>query len=132
MHVFSGKCLCDTGFIGGDCSHPINKSPENIFLPEEGLCRQSIRPCAKTNIVGTFLSGTTIYVKLQQYKVSIYLCDFLFALPCEKISFSPLKLNVITLAIVIYIILCTCRYRSWVKGQLSTQKRQRHNTELLT
>lgn len=67
--VFSGKCLCDTGFIGADCSHPINKPPENIVLPEEGLCRQSIRPCAKTNIVGNFLSGTTIYVKVQQYKV---------------------------------------------------------------
>lgn len=66
--------MCDTGFIGADCSHPIHKPPENIVLPEEGLCRQSIRPCAKTNIVGNFLSGTTIYVKLQQYKVFIDLC----------------------------------------------------------
>lgn len=65
-----GMCLCDTGFIGADCSHSIHKPPENIVLPEEGLCRQSIRPCAKTNIVGNFLSGTTIYVKLQQYKIS--------------------------------------------------------------
>lgn len=67
-----GKCVCDTGFIGADCSHPINKPPENIALPEEGLCRQSIRPCRKTNIVGNFLSETTIYVKLQQYKISIH------------------------------------------------------------
>lgn len=66
-----GNCLCDTGFIGADCSHPINKPPENIVLPEEGLCRQSIRPCAKTNIVGSFLSGTTIYVKLKIYKISV-------------------------------------------------------------
>lgn len=66
-----GKCLCETGFLGADCSHPIHKPPENIVLPEEGLCRQSIRPCAKTNIVGNFLSGTTIYVKLRQYKISI-------------------------------------------------------------
>uniref|UniRef100_K1RG55 Uncharacterized protein n=1 Tax=Magallana gigas TaxID=29159 RepID=K1RG55_MAGGI len=65
-----GECVCDTGFIGADCSHSIHKPPENIVLPEEGLCRQSIRPCAKTNIVGNFLSGTTIYVKLQQYKDS--------------------------------------------------------------
>lgn len=65
-----GECVCDTGFIGADCSHSIHKPPENIVLPEEGLCRQSIRPCAKTNIVGNFLSGTTIYVKLQQYKIS--------------------------------------------------------------
>lgn len=106
------------------------QAPRKHHPSWEGLCRQSIRPCAKTNIVGTFLSGTNIYVKLQQYKVSIDLCNRAFCdfLICEKISFSPLKLNVITLAIVIYIILCTCRYRSWVKGQLSTQKRQRHKT----
>lgn len=67
-----GKCVCDTGFIGADCFHPINKPPENIALPEEGLCRQSIRSCRKTNIVGNFLSETTIYVKLQQYKISIH------------------------------------------------------------
>lgn len=66
-----GKCSCDTGFIGSDCSHPINKPPENMVLPEEGLCRQSIRPCSKTNIVGHFLSGTTIYVRIQQYKILI-------------------------------------------------------------
>ncbi|XP_034326433.2 von Willebrand factor D and EGF domain-containing protein isoform X1 [Magallana gigas] len=66
-----GKCFCDIGFIGSDCSHPINQPPKNNILPEEGLCRQSIRPCKKTNIVGNFLSGTTIYVKLQQYEISI-------------------------------------------------------------
>lgn len=71
MFIFTGTWSCDTGFIGLDCSQPVSKPPENAILPEEGLCRQSIRPCAKTNIVGHFLSGTTIYVKLKQYKVFI-------------------------------------------------------------
>lgn len=72
MFIFTGTWSCDTGFIGLDCSQPVSKPPEKPpILPEEGLCRQSIRPCAKTNIVGHFLSGTTIYVKLKQYKVFI-------------------------------------------------------------
>ncbi|XP_056022076.1 uncharacterized protein LOC125649695 [Ostrea edulis] len=65
-----GKCACDGGFIGIDCSRPKSSPPANAVLPEEGLCRKSKRQCAKTNIVGDFLSDTTIYVQIKEYMIS--------------------------------------------------------------
>ncbi|XP_056020810.1 von Willebrand factor D and EGF domain-containing protein-like [Ostrea edulis] len=65
-----GKCACDTGFIGIDCSRPKSSPPENAFLPEEGLCQKSKRQCAKTNIIGDFLSDATVYVQIKEYVIS--------------------------------------------------------------
>lgn len=64
-----GKCACDTGFIGIDCSRPKNSPPENAVLPEEGLCQKSKRQCAKTNIIGDFISDAAVYVQIKEYTV---------------------------------------------------------------
>ncbi|XP_048772651.2 von Willebrand factor D and EGF domain-containing protein-like [Ostrea edulis] len=52
----NGECSCNTGYIGTDCSVFTRIPPNDTSIPEEGLCRKSIRRCQKTNIMGLFYS----------------------------------------------------------------------------
>ncbi|XP_062607121.1 von Willebrand factor D and EGF domain-containing protein-like [Saccostrea cucullata] len=64
-----GVCTCDDLFVDVDCSHEKASPPVNTTLPENGLCKTSERPCAKTNIYGHFLSET-VYVKLKYFLIT--------------------------------------------------------------
>ncbi|XP_061187077.1 von Willebrand factor D and EGF domain-containing protein-like [Saccostrea echinata] len=64
-----GVCTCDDMFVGDDCSHKKTSPPVNTTLPENGLCKTSKRPCAKTNIFGHFMSET-VYVKFKYFLIT--------------------------------------------------------------
>jgi hypothetical protein len=51
-----GVCVCNTGFIGFDCSVTSSAAPTELTIPNKGLCSTKTRLCQKTNIFSIFYS----------------------------------------------------------------------------
>ena len=64
-----GVCVCNTGFIGFDCSVTLSEAPTELTIPNKGLCSTKTRLCQKTNIFSIFYSET-VYCKFQHFTVS--------------------------------------------------------------
>ena len=64
-----GVCVCNTGFIGFDCSVTLSAAPTELTIPNKGLCSTKTRLCQKTNIFSIFYSEK-VYCKFQHFTVS--------------------------------------------------------------
>ena len=64
-----GVCVCNTGFIGFDCSVTLSDAPRELTIPHKGLCSTKTRLCQKTNIFSIFYSEN-VYCKFQHFTVS--------------------------------------------------------------
>ena len=64
-----GVCVCNTGFIGFDCSVTLSEAPTQLTIPNKGLCSTKTRLCQKTNIFSIFYSEN-VYCKFQHFTVS--------------------------------------------------------------
>ena len=64
-----GVCVCNTGFIGFDCSVTLSDAPRELTIPNKGLCSTKTRLCQKTNIFSIFYSEN-VYCKFQHFTVS--------------------------------------------------------------
>ena len=64
-----GVCVCNTGFIGSDCSVTLSEAPTELMIPNKGLCSTKTRLCQKTNILSIFYSEN-VYCKFQHFTVS--------------------------------------------------------------
>ena len=64
-----GVCVCNTGFIGFDCSVTLSAAPTELTIPNKGLCSTKTRLCQKTNIFSIFYSEN-VYCKFQHFTVS--------------------------------------------------------------
>ncbi|WAR28808.1 SVEP1-like protein [Mya arenaria] len=51
-----GKCVCDLGFTGVDCSTITSLPPEMLGLPDDGLCDLTKRRCERTSVYGNNLA----------------------------------------------------------------------------
>lgn len=91
-HTFYvGECSCNTGYIGTDCSVFTRIPPNDTSIPEEGLCRKSIRRCQKTNIMGLFYSEI-IHVRFGYFVVSLRKFFFFLVLNIGNIEVESLVL----------------------------------------
>ncbi|CAH1259103.1 VWDE [Branchiostoma lanceolatum] len=61
-----GKCVCEKGFEGPSCSIETDKPPDAFFIPKDGLCDISTRPCERTPVIGqNFLESQNLTCSLQ-------------------------------------------------------------------
>ncbi|XP_064594818.1 uncharacterized protein LOC135461582 [Liolophura sinensis] len=61
----AGKCQCEAGWIGDDCSIDGNTPPEVLGLPRGGLCDLKHRKCDRTVVYGSrFPSSENITCKV--------------------------------------------------------------------
>ena len=59
-----GVCVCNTGFIGFDCSVTSSAAPTELTIPNKGLCSTKTRLCQKTNIFSIFYSAVKVSVQV--------------------------------------------------------------------
>ena len=64
-----GVCVCNTGFIGFDCSVTLSATPTELAIPNKGLCSTKTRLCQKTNIF-SISNSKKVYCKFQHFTVS--------------------------------------------------------------
>ncbi|CAH1785137.1 unnamed protein product [Owenia fusiformis] len=63
---FEGKCQCNEGFEGLDCSVNSTQPPEIYNIPQRALCDIQQRPCLSTPIAGeNFLEAETLTCQLE-------------------------------------------------------------------
>ena len=63
-----GVCVCNTGFIGFDCSMTLSEAPTELTIPNKGLCSTKTRLCQKTNIFSVFYSEK-VHCRFQHFTV---------------------------------------------------------------
>ena len=62
-------CVCNTGFIGFDCSVTLSATPTELAIPNKRLCSTKTRLCQKTNIFSISYSEK-VYCKFQHFTAS--------------------------------------------------------------
>ncbi|XP_052071137.1 uncharacterized protein LOC127709569 [Mytilus californianus] len=68
-HCNRTECVCYDGYIGTDCSISISEAPQELTVPDGGLCRTKSRSCKKTNIFGVF-HIPVVYCKFQHFTIA--------------------------------------------------------------
>ncbi|XP_052785257.1 uncharacterized protein LOC128220772 [Mya arenaria] len=64
-----GKCVCETGFTGVDCTTKTYLPPEIHGLPDDGLCDVRRRPCKRTSVFGNnFADGVNFTCRFKTVK----------------------------------------------------------------
>lgn len=53
-----GVCLCYGEYDGADCSLIRGRAPQIQYLPNDGLCDVTIRPCLKTRVVASYVKDS--------------------------------------------------------------------------
>ncbi|XP_071151614.1 von Willebrand factor D and EGF domain-containing protein-like, partial [Mytilus edulis] len=62
-----GVCICDSGFVGEDCSYNTSSPPTGISLPFNGECKLTARSCEAMNVFGEFVS-TSVWCKRRHFQ----------------------------------------------------------------
>ncbi|XP_052274252.1 von Willebrand factor D and EGF domain-containing protein-like isoform X4 [Dreissena polymorpha] len=67
----NGKCRCDNGYIGDDCSVDSNAAPIIVGIPDRGLCDIKERPCKQTAVIGrNFVESAKLSCRLTPIQVA--------------------------------------------------------------
>ncbi|VDI39774.1 Hypothetical predicted protein [Mytilus galloprovincialis] len=63
-----GVCICDSGYVGEDCSYNTSSPPTGISLPFNGECKLTARSCEAMNVFGEFVS-TCVWCKRRHFQI---------------------------------------------------------------
>ena len=68
--VSVGSCICNDGYVGADCRYREDTRPEDLSLPDGGLCNKRASHCGVIAVFGDkFIASNNLTCHLQAVQV---------------------------------------------------------------
>ena len=70
VHDSVGSCICNDGYVGADCHYREDTRPEDLSLPDGGLCNTRASDCSVISVFGEkFIASSNLTCHLQAVQV---------------------------------------------------------------